>query len=356
MPNRDAISRKHKLGQPPGALLYTGTPRDAKATFSMISYNEKTQTAHTYNNLERCLEGLTDGSVHWLNIEGLHDTDLVASIGERFGIHPLTLEDVLNTQTRPKFEDYEGYLVAILKMIRFDPTSQEVVTEQLVLILKDQMVITFQEKDGEDAFDHVRHRIKSVRGRIHKLGADYLYYALMDAVVDYYFEVLERIGDMVETLEEALIEGPSPEMMRQLHHLKRKMILLRKSVWPLRELINNMERSDNPQLTEHTHLYLRDLRDHIVLVLDTVETYRDLLSGLMDLYLSSVSNRMNEVMKVLAIISTVFIPVTFLAGVYGMNFDIMPELHEPRAYYILWTVMIVLMVSQVIYFKKRKWL
>lgn len=356
MPNRDAISRKHKLGQPPGALLYTGTPRTEKASFSLTSYNDKTHSEHTYNNFASCFEKTIPGFTHWINIEGLHDTELVASIGERFGIHPLTLEDVVNTQTRPKFEDYDGYLVVILKMIRFDPEARKVITEQLVIILKDQIVITFQEKDGEDAFDHVRHRIKVSKGRIRRSGADYLCYALMDAVVDYYFEVLERIGDLVEDLEEALIQEPKQEMMHRLHDLKRQMIMLRKSVWPLRELINNIERSENPQITDHTHLYLRDLKDHIVLVIDTVETYRDLLSGLMDLYLSSVSNRMNEVMKVLAIISTVFIPVTFLAGVYGMNFDIMPELHDPRAYYILWGVMILLMISQIFYFKKRKWL
>lgn len=356
MPKSPSISRKSKKGLPPGSLIYAGKPQDQPVKFEYIMFQGETFSERTFTTFSQCMSALKTEGVHWINVDGLHDVDKIADIGQRFGIHPLTLEDVLNTQSRPKFEEYDGYLVVIMKMIRFDQPTHDIASEQLVIVLKDNTVLTFQEKDGGDAFDLVRHRLRQSKGRIRKHKADYLAYALMDAVVDCYFDVLENIGEAMEDLEERLIAQPSPELMQLLHHMKRQMISLRKSVWPLRELIASIERSDDEVLMPETHMYLRDLKDHIILIIDTIETYRDLLSGLMDLYLSSVSNRMNEIMKVLAVISTIFIPVTFIAGVYGMNFDVMPELHTRWGYFAVWLLMGTIMLSQYRYFRRRGWI
>jgi magnesium transporter len=286
-------------------------------------------------------------------VDGIHDVALIEKIGKHFNIHPLTLEDIVNTNQRPKFEDYDNYVVAIMKMIYYDT---ELRSEQLSVVLMEGMVISFQEVYGGDAFDLIRTRIRQGKGRIRKMAADYLAYALIDAVVDCYFTILEKIGDKIEVLEEELISDPTKETMQQLHHMKREMIFVRKAVWPMRELINNLERSETELIRPSTDVYLRDVHDHTVRVIDTVETYRDLISGMMDIYLSSVSNRMNEVMKVLTIITTIFVPVTFIAGIYGMNFDYMPELHSKWGYPLTWAVMIAIIVSLLVYFRKKKWL
>lgn len=299
------------------------------------------------------MSNIKPGMVQWINVDGIHNVELIDSIGKHFKIHPLTLEDVVNINQRPKFEDYDNYVVSIMKMIYYDT---ELHAEQLSIVLMEGMVISFQEVDGGDAFDLIRNRIRQGKGRIRKMGADYLAYALHDAVVDCYFNILEKIGDKIELLEEELINEPTKETMRQLHHLKREMIFVRKAVWPMRELINNMQRSENELITSSTDIYLRDVHDHAIRVIDSVETFRDLLSGMMDIYLSSVSNRMNEVMKVLTIITTIFVPVTFIAGVYGMNFDNMPELHSRWGYSITWAVMLAMMITMVIYFRKKRWL
>ena len=302
--------------------------------------------------------------VKWINVDGIHNTELIQKIGEKFGIHPLTLEDIASHEQRPKFEDYETYLVSIMKMLSYNsnvhPAGEDtygVNSEQLSIILLDNnTVISFQETDGGDAFDIIRSRIRQGKGRVRKMGADYLSYCLIDAVVDLYFVILEKIGDRIEILEEELVQHPTKKTMRLLHRMKREMIFLRKAVWPMRELINNFERCENKLIKKTTRLFLRDLYDHTIRVIDTVETFRDLLSGMMDIYLSSVSNRMNEIMKVLTIITTIFIPLSFIAGIYGMNFDNMPELHTRYGYYILWVIMITIAVGMVFYFKKRKWL
>jgi magnesium transporter len=279
--------------------------------------------------------------------------EFIDAIGKHFNIHPLTLEDIVNTNQRPKFEEYDNYVVSIMKMLYY---NSELMSEQLSVVLMDGIVISFQEAEGGDAFDVIRNRIRSGKGRIRKMGADYLSYALVDAVVDCYFGILEKIGDRIEVLEEDLIDEPTKETMRQLHDMKREMIYIRKSVWPMRELINNMERSETLLIKPTTDIYLRDVHDHTIRVIDTVETYRDLLSGMMDIYLSSVSNKMNEVMKVLTIITTIFVPVTFIAGVYGMNFEMMPELRSKWGYPVTWAIMLTVMISLMVYFRKKKWL
>jgi magnesium transporter len=291
--------------------------------------------------------------VKWINVAGIHNTDIVEGIGKIYDIHPLSLEDIVHIDQRPKFEDYEHYVIAMMKMITY---SKQVDSEQLAIILLDNTVISFQEPQGGDAFDIIRNRLRTAKGRVRKLGADYLAYALMDAVVDCYFTCIEKIGDKVEEIEEDIINNSDKKSLLELYHLKREMIYLRKQVWPLRDMINNMIRSETHLINPSTDIYLRDLSDHVTRIIDTVETYRDLLSGIMDIYLSTNANKMNEVMKVLTIMSSIFIPVTFIAGVYGMNFENMPELKTRDGYYFIWGVMISIITGLLIYFKRRKWM
>jgi magnesium transporter len=344
---------QNKLGAPPGTVVYYGEKRTDKVKITLIEYNEGQFLEKDFYDLSECIDHVDPTMVKWINVDGIHDVELIEKIGKYFKIHPLTLEDIVNTSQRSKFEDYDNYVVSIMKMIAYDT---EMISEQLTVVLMEGMVISFQEVHGGDAFELIRNRIRQGKGRIRKMGADYLAYALIDAVVDCYFTILEKIGDKIELIEEELIADPTKETMKQLHHLKREMIFIRKAVWPMRELINNLERSETELIKPSTDIYLRDVHDHTVRVIDTVETYRDLLSGMMDIYLSSVSNKMNEVMKVLTIITTIFVPVTFIAGVYGMNFDNMPELHSRSGYAVTWVVMVIIIISLLIYFRKKKWL
>jgi magnesium transporter len=344
---------QNKIGAPPGTLIYYGEDQTEKVRITLIEYNEGQFIEKTFNDVQECLANVNMDMVKWINVDGIHDVTLVETLGKHFNIHPLTLEDIVNTNQRPKFEDYDNYVVSIMKMIYYET---ELRSEQLTVVLMDGMVISFQEVHGGDAFDLIRTRIRQGKGRIRKMGADYLAYALIDAVVDCYFTILEKIGDRIELLEEELITEPSRETMQQLHAMKREMIFVRKAVWPMRDMINNFERSESELIRPTTDVYLRDVHDHTIRIIDTVETFRDLLSGMMDIYLSSVSNKMNEVMKMLTIITTIFVPVTFIAGVYGMNFDYMPELHSKWGYPAVWAVMLTVIITLVVYFRRKKWL
>jgi len=347
-------NKNHKVGAPPGTIVYSGEQRTQKVRISLIEYNETEFIEKDFYDLSECMSHVETGMVKWINVDGIHNVELIEAIGKRFNIHPLTLEDIVNPNQRAKFEDYENYVVSIMKMITHK--DDEIHSEQLAVVLMDGLVISFQEVEGGDAFDYIRNRLRQGKGRIRKMGADYLAYALLDAVVDFYFTILEKMGDRIELLEEELMNEPTRETLQKLHHLKREMIYIRKAVWPMRELINNMERSETELIKPTTDIYLRDVHDHTIRVIDTVETYRDLLSGMMDIYLSSVSNKMNEVMKVLTIITTIFVPVTFIAGVYGMNFDFMPELHSHWGYPLTWGIMVTVIISLLIYFRNKKWL
>ncbi len=344
---------QNKTGAPPGTVVYYGENHSEKVKITLIEYNETSVIEKDFFDLDECMNHINPAMVKWINVDGIHNVELVERIGKQFGIHPLTLEDVVNTSQRAKFEDFDTYMVSIMKMLYYDA---EIRSEQLSVILVEGMVISFQEVHGGDAFDMIRNRIRTGKGRIRKMGADYLAYALIDAVVDCYFTILEKVGDKIELLEEDLITNPTKDTMQKLHYMKREMIYVRKAVWPMRELINNFERSETELIKPSTDIYLRDVHDHTVRVIDTVETYRDLLSGMMDIYLSSVSNRMNEIMKVLTIITTIFVPVTFIVGVYGMNFENMPELKTKSGYFIVWGIMITIILSLILYFRKRKWL
>ena len=347
------VDHKKAIGAPPGTVVYQGEARTEKVRITLIEFNETEFIEKDFYDLSECMTYVNPAMVMWMNVDGIHREELIEAIGKKFNIHPLTLEDVVNTNQRPKFEEYENYVVAIMKMLYYDA---ELHAEQLSVVLMEGMVISFQEVHGGDAFDLIRNRLRQGKGRIRKMKADYLAYALIDAVVDCYFNILEKIGDKIEVLEEELIDEPSKETMQKLHYMKREMIFVRKAVWPMRELVNNMERCETTLIQPSTDIYLRDVHDHVIRVIDTVETYRDLLSGMMDIYLSSVSNKMNEVMKVLTIITTIFVPVTFIAGVYGMNFEFMPELHSRWGYPLTWLVMLTIIFSLMIYFRRKKWL
>lgn len=349
-------------GLPPGTLQYVGRETTAQVVVTVLEFNEFDYSETRHTDVEAEMLNVRNGMVRWINVEGVHNVELVEKIGRIYDIHPLTLEDIVNTNQRPKFEEYERYLVNIMKMIYEEENPKKgqddiFVSEQLaILIMNKRTVISFQEADGGDVFDIIRNRIRQGKGRIRKAGADYLAYCLIDAVVDSYFVVLEHFGDEMEKMEDDLVGNPKPELIRRLYDLKRQMIYLRKAVWPMRDMVNNIERSESELMTPATLVYLRDAHDHIVRVIDTVETYRDLLSGMIDLYMTSQSNRMNEVMKTMTIITTIFVPLTFIVGVYGMNFDIMPELKTQFGYYVVWLVMIIIVVLLFIFFRVKKWL
>jgi magnesium transporter len=344
-----------KIGLPPGSFVYTGKRRDEKVNTTVIDYDEKHFEEKEVEDVNECVVFKDKPTVTWLNVDGIHRVDIIESLGRCFGVHPLVLEDIFNTYQRPKMEDFGDYIFVVLKMLYYDDEEDEIKTEQVSLILGENFVISFQEKKG-DVFDTIRERIRSGKGRIRKMGADYLVYALMDSIVDNYFAIQEKVGERLEDMEEELLTNPSPEILHAIHNLKREMIFLRKSVWPLREVINGLKREESKLIRESTEIYFRDVYDHTIQVMDTIETSRDMLSGMLDVYLSSVSNKMNEVMKVLTIIATIFIPLTFLAGIYGMNFHNMPELTWRWAYFAVLGLMVVIGISMLFYFKRKKWL
>jgi magnesium transporter len=343
------------LGLPPGSLIHVGERKVETTRVTVIDYDETNYVEKEVTSVEESFPYKDKPTVTWINVDGIHDTEIVEKIGRRFELHPLVLEDILNTGQRPRLEDAESYILLVLKMLCYEGEKNMVRAEQVSIVFGSNFVISFQEQQG-DVFEAIRERIRNNKGRVRKAGADYLAYALVDAIVDGYFVVLEKIAEEVERLEEVVVMHPSPPTLRAIHRLKTEMLFLRKSVWPLREVISGLERAGSPLIRESTGMYLRDVYDHTIQVADTMETFRDMLSGMIDTYLSSASNRMNEVMKVLTIIATIFIPLTFVAGIYGMNFQYMPELHWPWAYFAVLGLMGVIALLMVRYFKRKNWL
>jgi magnesium transporter len=346
--------RSEKGGLPPGTLIHIGEKKVEKVVITVFNYDSERYEEKELKSIEECFPYKDRPTVTWINIAGIHQVDIMEKIGNHFGLHPLVLEDILNTEHRPKMDDMEDYVFVVLKTHNYNE-DDEIDAEQISIILGQHCVISFQEKEG-DVFEPVRERIRKNKGRIRKMGADYLAYALLDSVVDNYFTILEKIGEKIEFREEELVENPSTQTLQEIHRLKREMIFLRKSTWPLREIISELERGDSSLIKETTVIYLRDVYDHTIQVIDTVETFRDMISGMLDIYLSSISNKMNEVMKVLTIIATIFIPLTFLAGLYGMNFKYMPELEWHRGYFAVLFLMAIIGMGLVLYFRKKKWL
>ena len=343
------------VGSPPGALSSSHDLPVPPPIIQVITYNTHELQELTLPSIADIGSFLQESMVTWININSNRHVPTLEQLGARFNVHPLVLEDIAHIGQRPKIEDYGSYLFLVVKLLRLSDPDQQIEAEQVSLLLGAHYVITVQEHNG-DIFTPIRERLRIGRGRIRSMKADYLLYALLDAVVDDYFLVLEDVGERIETIEEALVTDPSPAILTILHTLKRDMIFLRKSVWPLREVVSRLERGDSPLIQHTLNLYLRDVYDHTIQVIDAIETNRDLLSGMLDIYLSSVSNRMNEVMKVLTIIATIFIPLTLIVGIYGMNFTYMPELQHPWGYPMVYLTMAVVSVIMLIYFRRKRWL
>ncbi len=344
-----------KTAVPPGTLVYTGSIVDKDLEITIINYDKFNFSKKVVTEAEECFSCIESSTVSWINIDRLNRLDTISKIGDYFNIHPLVLEDILNVNQLTKMEEFDDYIFLVAKMLYYDEASQEIVVEQVSFLLGKSFVITLQERKG-DVFDPIRARLKNSNGKIRTMGADYLLYALLDAIVDNYFIMLEKIGDKIEGLEEELMKNSTTETMHSIHKLKREILFLRKYIWPLREIINELQKTESNFLNESSSIYFRDVYDHIIQVINTVETFRDMVTGMIDLYLSNVSNKMNEVMKVLTIIATIFIPLTFIAGIYGMNFRNMPELEWKFGYPIILLLMFFVGVIMVRYFKNKKWL
>jgi magnesium transporter len=344
-----------RVGLPPGSLIYTGEKRLEEVGITLIEYGKEHFDRRELRSFEGCAVSEDESRVTWVNVCGIHRVENLEVLGHCFGIHPLILEDIISTDQRPKVEDLDEYLYILLKQLDYDEARGEVSLEQVSIILGPNYVLSFQET-GRNHLEPVVERLRNSRGRLRKMGADYLAYAILDVVIDRYFVVLEKTGFRIEVLEEALVGSPERALVHPIHHLRREMILLRRSTWPLREAIASLERRESPLIKDSTMIYLRDLYDHTVQVIDTVETYRDILTGMLELYLSSVSNRLNAVMKVLTIIATIFMPLTFLTGVYGMNFRYMPELEWQYGYPLVWAVMLLMAWAMLTYFKAKRWI
>ncbi|WP_139956816.1 magnesium/cobalt transporter CorA [Flavicella sediminum] len=347
------ISRKN--GLIPGSMVYIGNKTDSELYIEVFNYDKNTVETKEFEKVSDVLSFEIPDQVTWVNLYGLNHVDEIEKLCSHYKIHPLVMEDIINTKQRPKNDDYEGYLFTVLKMLYFDKDGQLKI-ENVSMVLGANYLLTFQEDEG-DVFEHIRERLLLNKGRIRGQGSDYLQYALMDAIIDNYFSLIETMGEKIEVLEDLLFENNSESnIISEIQALKREILKIRRAVFPLREVISKIEKSDSPLIHEKTQLYLRDLYDHIIHVSESVDIYREMIWGIMDMYMSTISNRMNEVMKVLTIIATIFIPLTFIAGIYGMNFKYIPELEHENGYFILWGVMLVVFAGMVYYFKRKKWL
>jgi magnesium transporter len=350
-------SRSGRVGASPGTIEYRGPRRVERMTLHVMAYDPGSCDERQPGGVEEALAAAPAApaaATVWLNADGLHDIEGLRRLCDHHGLHPLVQEDIVNTHQRPKLEDYGDYLYIVCRMISCTDGGG-IASEQVSLAVGPDWVLSFQEEPG-DVFTAVRERIRQGKGRIRGAGPAYLAYALLDAVIDSYFVVLERMGERIERLEEDLLREPEAGLLAAIHALKREMIVLRRAVWPLREVVSGLERGDSPLVHEGTRVYYRDLYDHAIQVADAVETYRDLLTGLQDLYLSSVSNRLNEVIKFLTIVGTLFIPLTFLVGVYGMNFEHMPELGWRWSYPLFGLLCAGVAGGMLLWLRRRGWL
>lgn len=354
---RDVVKKvSGKSGLPPGTLIHIGKKRSEKVRITVFEYNEEGYRERELDSVSDYISPEDKRSITWINIDGLHRTDVIETLGKIFQLHPLTLEDIVNTGQYPKLEDYGNYLFIVLKMHSYHERKNFIETEQVSLCIYSNVILSFQEEPKKDLFDPIRQRIRTGKGKIRTLSADYLAYSLIDAVVDSYFIILERLGERISVLEEMVMTEPNQHFLKEIQTIKRDMIFLRKSIWPLREVIRSMERGDSSLIHDSVHIYLRDVYDHTIRIIETIDAFRDILAGLLDIYLSSVSNRTNAVMKVLTIIATIFMPLTFIAGVYGMNFRYMPELEWRWGYPLILLGMMTLGISMLVIFKRKKWL
>ncbi|MCO4821365.1 MAG: magnesium/cobalt transporter CorA [Flavobacteriaceae bacterium] len=355
MPKRKTSKYKTKVGQIPGTLTYTGGKVDSKLSIEIFDYNHDTYHEKEIKTIEDAFDFKLSDSTTWININGLNHIDVIEKLGEHYGLHSLTLEDIVNTSQRPKIDEHNDYLYVVLKMLHYDD-QQNIISEQVSFILGKHYVLSFQEAEG-DVFDSIRDRIRINKGRIRGLKSDYLLYLLIDALVDHYYYIIETMGEKIEGLEDQLFEGNPPnEIPIQIQALKREVLKVRRAIFPLREIVSSIEKIEHELIGNKTIHFYKDIYDHIIQVSESIDIYREMIWGLMDMYMTTISNKMNEVMKVLTIIATIFIPMTFIAGIYGMNFENMPELHYKYSYFIFWGIMLLLFAGMIFYFRKKKWL
>ncbi len=339
-------------GSQPGTLQVKS---DAPPEITLIDYNATTCVRTEIHQPEEITAYLDTESVSWVDLKGLGNEAILQRVGRVFQLHPLVLEDVVNVPQRPKVEEYDDQLVFIARMVTLDQRGDRFFTEQVSFVLGANYLLSVQEEAENDCFVPVRDRLRSAKGQIRKLGSDYLLYALLDAIIDGFFPVLEVYGEQLELLEDEVVANPSPKTLEKIHSMKRELLTLRRAIWPQRDAINALIRDCSDLVSAEVRVYLRDCYDHTVQVLDMVETYREVASSLMDVYLSSVGNKMNEIMKFLTVISSVFIPLTFIAGLYGMNFENMPELKHPQGYFICVSVMMLVALSLAAFFWRQGW-
>lgn len=349
-----------KKGMSPGSLIFTGEQKTQKVSISLFDYNSGNFSETSVDDLNELEKYKNNSNVTWINVIGLHDINILDKIGNIFEIHPLVLEDILNVSHSPKIEDYESYLFLVVKMINYKEGLNILDVEQVSLIIGKNYIITFQEKNG-DVFNPIRDRIRTAKGLIRKYSEDYLAYRILDSIIDNYFSVLENFDDRIEDIEDQILTQPDESSLEEIHHLRKELIKLRRAVSPLREMIFTIEKEKFNFIQKTTFVYLRDLSDHIKQIIDTIENYREFINGLLEVYLSNASHRMNEVVKLLTIISTIFIPLTFIVGIYGMNFRTdasrwnMPELDWAFGYPFVMALMVVIAVTLIIFFKKKRW-
>jgi magnesium transporter len=348
-------SASKKAGLPPGSLVHVGEVLETEVRITIVDYNKDVIEEQTVESIEQILQCREKDTVTWVNIEGLGNVELVGAIGEAFNIHPLVLEDILNTHQRPKLEEYDDYLYCVLKGISLAENGFSVEYEQISMLILNDFVFTFKEKQDE-LFEPVRRRLRSSKGHFRSQGADYLAYVILDTIVDSYFTLQDSLDDIVDSVEEELLTEPTPKTLGTIQSVKRELIIIRRSISPLREMLNAILRSESPLIEEKSLIYFRDISDHVLRISESIESSRDMIAGLLDIYITTISNKMNEIMKVLTVFASIFIPLTFIAGIYGMNFEYMPELKWKWAYPALWVAFIAIPVILLVYFKKKKWL
>jgi magnesium transporter len=343
-----------KIGAAPGTVSYFGSKEKAKSDVFSSEYDADSIETKEVEGLEEILKLKKSQKTTWLNVVGITDEVFIEELGKSFGLNPLLLEDAVNTEQRPKIDEYEDYIFGVFRMLYINEEN-EIIGEHVAMVLMENTVLVFQEVK-EDVFGGIRNRLSAKTGRIRTRGADYLFFALLDAIIDNYFMVLEHINHRIETLEDEVYNNPKPIVAQNIQQLKKEVLRIRRWIFPVKELISRLIDSENTLIKQDTKLFLRDALDHSLEINESLQIYREMSMSLMEMYMSNMSNKMNEVMKVLTIMASIFIPLTFIAGIYGMNFENMPELHYEYGYYIVWGVMILLFVGMLIYFKKKDWL
>ncbi|WP_136481406.1 magnesium/cobalt transporter CorA [Cognatitamlana onchidii] len=355
MPRKRVYRSKKKLGQAPGTVVYTGDRLKDELDLVVFEYNKDTCIEKNLKSVEESFNLKHTDTITWLNLNGLNHVKDIEKLGYHFGFHPLVLEDIVNIAQRPKVDEYDDYIFVVLKMLNYTQT-QQLESEQISFIIGKNYVISFQEAEN-DVFDTVRNRLRHAVGRIRQMHADYLLYALIDTVIDHYFGIIETLGDKIEDLESAIFSGEIDKSAgRTIQDLKREVLRVRRTILPIREVINKVEKSHHALIQKQTTTYFKDINDHISQVSENIEIYREMIWSLMEMYMTTINNKMNEIMKVLTIMASIFIPLTFITGVYGMNFHNIPELHYKNGYYVVWVTMAIIVIAMLWYFRRKKWL